>query len=86
MERRIVRVGISPELAIQPLTVGWNTGERGTVICIKGLPDGAKYIGGVFEPTVIWLYFEHESFEPVDGECKIPPTLEVEFRRDFSNS
>ena len=74
--KRIKAVSISRELLQEWMTEGWTFGRGQVIMCIKGLPEGAT--AGEATPSVVTLYFEHESF-PVVGEYETIPALVCEF-------
>lgn len=79
--RRFARIIVSPELVGGLLVAGERTLK---VEC--GLPPGARYAGGSFDPdrAVYVLVFEHESFSPIPPGWIFPeirPLVSIEERR-----
>ena len=73
--RRIARVPISFEALVKIMTNGW---EAKHTKCVKGLPDGAEFVGSTFDidRLVVYLYFSHKDFQLVAEGSPIP-NLEV---------
>jgi len=74
MDRRLMRVGITPEVLVQSmLTTGHKRSYR-----IIGAPEGTEIIrcGYDRERDLLYVLLRHESFEPVP-EGEIVPILNI---------
>lgn len=77
LKKRIKIVKITPEVLPHILRTGtaWQIAN--------GIPDGAIVKGFTLDPNTqcLNLFLEHESFDEVNVESDIAPTLEILFRK-----
>ena len=82
--RRLVRIGMSFPLLFDIMQKGWCTG--GEVECIEGLPEGSEYMYSWTDDStgVLYLVFQHPSFEMVElGE--MIPEMRIVHKKTYSS-
>jgi len=68
-------IPVSIQLWQELVTEGWICGDKFTIRCEEGLPEGAELVNSYYDDTkggVAFLAFRHESFEDVPVGDKIP--------------
>lgn len=73
-DRRLVRVGISFDLLLDMIRVGWKTPEGYIVECIKGIPPDTVFIDCYTDwayKTAYFVFF-HPSFEIAEVGALLP--------------
>jgi len=74
---RIKRIAISPEILFHMFTSGtaWKV--------VDGIPLGSRFTGITQDAytQTLQLFVEHESFENIDLELEVAPSLETLFKK-----